>query len=92
MRNVTIRKVTITVLAGYVGLLAGHADAGSLTLTLTRKTVDNGWEKARMNCDQFGRCWKEGSRNALLDSYNHAPPRGRNARPEGSLRIGPSVW
>ncbi len=65
-----MKKVTMALLAGYVGLFASHADASSLTLT--RKTVDNGWEKARMNCDQFGRCWKEGSRNALLDSYNYA--------------------
>ncbi len=85
-----MRKVAMALLAGYVGLFASSADASSLTLT--RKTVDNGWEKARMNCDQFGRCWKEGSRNSLLDSYNYAPPRGRNAKPDGSVRIGPSVW
>jgi hypothetical protein len=87
----TMKKVTMALLAGYVGLFASHADASSLTLT--RKTVDNGWEKARMNCDQFGRCWKEGSRNALLDSYNYAPPpRGRKARLEAGGRTDPSVW
>jgi hypothetical protein len=84
----TMRKIIMALLAGYVGLFASTADAGSLTLT--RKTVDNGWEKARMNCDQFGRCWKEGSRNALLDSYNYAPPpRGRNLKPQGSVPIEP---
>ena len=61
-------------------------------LTLTRKTVDDGWAKTRMVCDQFGRCWKERNRNALLDSYNYAPPPRASSRPPGSVRIGPSVW
>ena len=69
--------------------LAGQASAASLTLT--RKTVDDGWQKTRMNCDQFGRCWKEKTRNALLDSYNFAPPPAARL-PRGVVRIGPSVW
>jgi hypothetical protein len=54
------------------GVFAGSAIASPLTLT--RKTVDDGWVRTRMICDQFGRCWKEHNRNALLDSYNFAPP------------------
>lgn len=86
-----MRKVTIALLAGHIGLFASYAEAGSLTLT--RKTVDNGWEKSRMNCDQFGRCWKEGRRNALLDSYNIAPPPRirNNVPPELSASIEPGV-
>jgi len=78
------------------GFFAGSATASPLTLT--RKTVDDGWAKTRMICDQFGRCWKEHNRNALLDSYNFAPPprsaraNARASAPPGSVRIGPSVW
>jgi len=84
-----------------MSLLAAAVFAGSAAaspLTLTRKTVDDGWEKARMICDQFGRCWKERNRNPLLDSYNYAPPprssraMARGAVSAGSVRIGPSVW
>ena len=87
---------TIVLAVLVASALAGGAFASPLTLT--RKTVDDGWEKSQMICDQFGRCWKERKRNSLLDSYNYAPPpsssRG-NARlfaPPGSVRIGPSVW
>lgn len=79
-----------------VGFAAGTAVASPLTLT--RKSVDDGWTKTHMICDQFGRCWKERNQNSLLDSYNYAPPPGSsrgNARlfnPPGSIRIGPSVW
>ena len=89
-----IKEIVLTAAAGCV--LAGSAVASPLTLT--RKTVDDGWEKTHMICDQFGRCWKERNRNSLLDSYNLAPPPGSsrgNARlfmPPGSVRIGPSVW
>lgn len=83
-----MRRIGLALLAACV--LASVADASPLTLT--RKTVDDGWEKARMNCDQFGRCWKERNRNALLDSYNYAPPPRRAKPPRGSVRIGPSIW
>ena len=87
-----MKKLIMVVLAGYIGFPV-H-DAGATPLTLTRKIVDNGWEKARMNCDQFGRCWKERNRNALLDSYNYAPPpRAGGTRvvaPAGRIRM--SLW
>ena len=89
-----MKAIVLAVLAASV--LAGSAVASPLTLT--RKTVDDGWEKAQMLCDQHGRCWKQRSHNALLDSYNFAPPPGSsraNARlfaPPGSVRIGLSVW
>jgi hypothetical protein len=79
-----------------IGVFASAAAASPLTLS--RKTVDDGWAKTRMNCDQYGRCWKERNHNALLDSYNYAPPphsQRANARmfnPPGSVRIGASVW
>ncbi|MDQ8729416.1 hypothetical protein [Bradyrhizobium sp. LHD-71] len=86
-----MKKLIISLVAGCVGLSSVAANA--TTLTLTSKIVDNGWEKVRMNCDQFGRCWKErGPRNALLDSYNYAPPRPGAFAPTGSVRIGPSFW
>lgn len=84
----TMKTLGIALLAACV--LTSHAAA--TPLTLTRKTVDDGWEKARMNCDQFGRCWKERNRNSLLDSYNYAPPPGPVRPPRGSVRIGPSIW
>lgn len=86
-----MKTLIIALVAGCVGLSLDGANA--TTLTLTSKTVDNGWEKVRMNCDQFGRCWKERSpRNALLDSYNYAPPPVGPFPPAGSIRIGPSFW
>ena len=42
-------------------------------VTLSRSTVDDGYAKLRKNCDQRGRCWTEGRRNPLLESYNFAP-------------------
>jgi hypothetical protein len=89
MKAIALAMVAASVLAGSVA---------ASPLTLTRKTVDDGWEKTHMICDQFGRCWKERNRNSLLDSYNFAPPPGSsrgNARlfaPPGSAPIGPSVW
>jgi hypothetical protein len=50
---------------------------------LSRSTVDDGYAKLRKNCDQRGRCWTEGRRNPLLDSYNFVTPPRRvtsNAR------------
>ena len=85
---------TIIMACRAAGVFAGSAIAS--WLTLTRKTVDDGWLRTQMICDQFGRCWKEHNRNALLDSYNFAPPpRAANARastPSGSVRIGAGVW
>ena len=43
-------------------------------VTLSRSTVDDGYAKLRKNCDQRGRCWTEGHRNPLRDSYNFVPP------------------
>jgi hypothetical protein len=87
-----MKAIVLAALAA--GVFAGAAAASPLTLT--RKTVDDGWERTHMVCDQFGRCWKERNRNALLDSYNYAPP-PRSARanarsPAGSVRIGSSIW
>jgi hypothetical protein len=48
-------------------------------VTLSRSLVDDGYIKSRKNCDQRGRCWTEGRRNPLLDSYNYAPPPKRVA-------------
>ena len=41
---------------------------------LSRSKVDDGYARLRKNCDQRGRCWTEGHRNLLLDSYNYMPP------------------
>ena len=41
---------------------------------LSRTMVDNGYVKRPRYCDQHSRCWTEGYRNALLDSYAQAPP------------------
>jgi hypothetical protein len=43
-------------------------------LVLSRSLVDNGYVKRPRYCDQHSRCWTEGYRNALLDSYNFATP------------------
>jgi hypothetical protein len=90
MVEAAMKKMMLVLVVCYGGF-ASHADAASLTLT--SKTIDNGWEKVRMNCDQFGRCWKERTRNALLDSYNHAPPpRVRTSPPPLSAQLSSSEW
>lgn len=58
------------IFATAVAWIATDSHATSLTLTTT--TIDNGWEKARVHCDQFSRCWREGWRNPLLQSYEYS--------------------
>jgi hypothetical protein len=41
---------------------------------LSRSMVDNGLVKRPRYCDQHGRCWTEGYRNMLFDTYAYAPP------------------
>ena len=86
-----MKKLVMALVAGYAGLSVSVGAATPLTLTTT--TIDNGWEKTRMHCDQFGRCWKERSaRNPLLDSYRYAPLPAGALAPAGSIRIGSSTW
>lgn len=50
--------------------------AGAEPLTLSRSIVKDGFGKLRRYCDQASRCWTEGYRNPLLETYATigAPP------------------
>jgi hypothetical protein len=68
-------KVIVPALA--VMLVAGSpAFATAEPVTLTRSIVNDGYAKVRRYCDQASRCWNEGHRNALLQTYDYvaAPP------------------
>lgn len=87
------KKLIMALVAAATGLITSAS--AETPLRLTRTLVDNGWEKVWMYCDQFGRCWKErGSINALLESYNYAPPPAATVReqrpgnPPGSMQVG----
>jgi hypothetical protein len=71
-----MKTLAFALLAGVCLLefpLAGPAYAEPPVLS--RSMVDNGLVKRPRYCDQHNRCWTEGYRNVLLDSYNFAPPR-----------------
>jgi hypothetical protein len=66
-----------------LALTVAAAPVQAEQVILSRSTVDDGYAKLRKNCDQRGRCWTEGRRNPLLDSYNFVTPPRRvtsNAR------------
>jgi hypothetical protein len=71
-------KVIVPALAALLVLgspvVAGTA--GAEPVTLTRTTVNDGYAKVRKYCDQASRCWTEGHRNVLLQTYDYiaAPP------------------
>lgn len=65
-------------LALAVSLLLGSSAiaqrAGAEPVTLSRTIVKDGFGKHGRYCDQASRCWTEGYRNLLLDSYATLPP------------------
>jgi hypothetical protein len=63
-----------TVVLAFAGaLLLASAPAVAEPVTLTQTIIKDGFAKLRRHCDQQGRCWTEGHRNLLLDSYALAP-------------------
>ena len=63
-----------TVVLAFAGaLLLASSAATAEPVTLTQTIVKDGFAKLRRHCDQQGRCWTEGHRNLLLDSYALAP-------------------
>ena len=67
--------LTLSAIALASGASAVAQPVRNEPVTLSRSMVDDGYAKLRKNCDQRGRCWTEGLRNPLLDSYNFVPPR-----------------
>ena len=65
-------------LALAVSLLLGSSTiaerARAEPVTLSRTIVKDGFGKHRRYCDQASRCWTEGYRNLLLESYATLPP------------------
>ena len=71
-------KVIAPALAALL-VLGSPVVAGTATaepVTLTRSIVNDGYAKVRRYCDQASRCWNEGHRNVLLQTYDYiaAPP------------------
>lgn len=62
------------VLAFAGALLLASSAAAAEPVTLNQTIVKDGFGKLRRHCDQQGRCWTEGYRNLLLDSYAFVPP------------------
>ena len=65
-------KAAALALCGSLVLVSSAVSAEPPTLTQT--IVKEGFGKLRRHCDQQGRCWTEGYRNLLLDSYALMPP------------------
>jgi hypothetical protein len=65
-------KTVVLALAG--SLLLASSPAVAEPVTLTQTIVKDGFGKLRRHCDQQGRCWTEGYRNPLLDSYAMVAP------------------
>ena len=59
-------------------LVAGSSAVADTTraepLTLTRTIVKDGFGKVHRYCDQQSRCWTEGYRNPLIETYAFAAP------------------
>jgi hypothetical protein len=71
-----VMKKLVLALAAIALTYGGSAIAQPIRsepVTLSRSMVDDGYAKLRKNCDQRGRCWTEGHRNPLRDSYNFVP-------------------
>ena len=66
-------KTVVLAFAGAL-LLASSVPAAAEPVTLTQTIVKDGFGKLRRHCDQQSRCWTEGYRNLLLDSYAMVPP------------------
>jgi hypothetical protein len=77
--NMKTRALVFAAAAVALGAPVAVDRASAEPVTLSRSTVDDGYIKTRKHCDQRGRCWTEGRRNPLLDSYNYAPPPKRVA-------------
>jgi len=76
MRENTVSKLIIALVAGTSALFANSAIAAPLNPTTT--AVDNGVENVRMVCDQSGRCWRErGARRVIIQRESYGYDRRR---------------
>ena len=63
-----------TVALAFAASLLTGSSALAEPVTLTRTLINDGYAKLHRYCDQQSRCWTEGHRNLLLDSYAMVPP------------------
>ena len=83
-----MNKAIIYLALGASALFATAASAAPLVNGIA-VMPDNGIENVRMVCDQYGRCWRDGSRRVIIqDSYDYAP---RERYDRGYYNNGPSV-
>ena len=77
-----MNKLVISLALGASAFLATAASAAPLSSGVA-VYPDTNIENVRMVCDQYGRCWRGGSRRVVIqDSYDYAP-RGRYVERRG---------
>jgi hypothetical protein len=70
-----MNKLIISLALGASALFATAASAAPLSSGVA-VNPDTNIENVRMVCDQYGRCWRNGSRRVVIqDSYGYAPRR-----------------
>lgn len=66
-------KLAVSLLAGTAALfVAGGAQAAPLVPATS--VVDDGIEKVRLVCNEWGRCWRTGGPRYYRDTYNYYEP------------------